>query len=156
MQLDQLQLVNIEKDQLPSLKFLLVSIFPVRYSTKYFLEVLENEKVSFIAYYKGNPIACLCSKRELDSVLLTALGVLPVYRRFGIASLLLELLISTIKNNFLEVKRIYLHVQIDNSNAIKFYKKHSFFQEQQVLNYYATSYSLAKKDAILFSKQIQE
>lgn len=154
LQRGHLELGNVGASQLADLKFLFLSIFPLRYSSKYFRDVLENEGLSFIARYKGNPVACLCSKREQDSIHISALGVLPAYRRLGIASLLVEHLIFTVKLEYPEVGRIYLHAQDQNAGAIKFYSKHSFVHEREVSNYYATSHSGPHKDAILFSRQL--
>ena len=63
------------------------------------------------------------------------LGVLAAYRKRGVASQLLEKVISATKD-YPELDQIFLHVQISNNDAIAFYTKHGFEQGEMLENYY--------------------
>lgn len=79
-----------------------------------------------------------CLNEEIDTIdddkykdltlYITSLGVLPSYRRLGIASRLIDSLFSTLcdaKEQF-NVSKVALHVKNSNSAAASFYEKHGF------------------------------
>jgi GNAT superfamily N-acetyltransferase len=64
-----------------------------------------------------------------------SLGVFKEFRRLGVASLLLDTLISYLKAET-DCKAIYLHVLCSNQVAIRFYEKRHFQQRIYLPNYY--------------------
>ncbi|KAJ2433689.1 hypothetical protein IWW41_001916 [Coemansia sp. RSA 2522] len=63
------------------------------------------------------------------------LGVLAPYRRLGIARGLLESALAAAAQDP-TIRRVVLHVQIDNDDALRFYHKHGFATVRMVERYY--------------------
>lgn len=64
------------------------------------------------------------------------LGVLRPYRRYGLGSQLLQAIIDYVKNDS-NVSFVYLHVQVNNDAAIKFYTdKFGFKVVETIEDYY--------------------
>ena len=62
-----------------------------------------------------------------------SLGVASTYRKQGIASLLLDQLISYLNTNYCnQVKALYLHVLTTNTQAIRFYEHRSLHWRLQL------------------------
>ena len=62
-----------------------------------------------------------------------SLGVASTYRKQGIASLLLDQLISYLNTNYCnQVKALYLHVLTTNTQAIRFYEHRSLHRKLQL------------------------
>ena len=62
-----------------------------------------------------------------------SLGVASTYRKQGIASLLLDQLISYLNTNYCnQVKALYLHVLTTNTQAIRFYEHRSLHRRLQL------------------------
>jgi ribosomal protein S18 acetylase RimI-like enzyme len=68
-------------------------------------------------------------------VYLATFGVLAPYRKLGLGSLMLEYLLKAVKE-MSGVKRIDLHVSVDNEGAKEFYTKRGFEVVETVENYY--------------------
>ena len=64
------------------------------------------------------------------------LGVLAPYRGMGVGSRLVQRCLSIVQNELPEVIEAYLHVQINNDEAIEFYRKLNFEQGERIENYY--------------------
>ena len=96
------------------------------------------------------------------------LGVLPRYRRLGLASMLLRQSMENLralvarKNAEVEktpkvgaarekirVTEVMLHVQVNNESAINFYKNHGFAVKERVTDYYT---AVEPRDAFLLAK----
>ncbi len=63
------------------------------------------------------------------------LGVLKPYRRYHIGATLLEDAINEAKKDK-TLQYIYLHVQVGNQVALKFYDKFGFENKETIENYY--------------------
>ncbi|XP_012847069.1 PREDICTED: N-alpha-acetyltransferase 50 [Erythranthe guttata] len=100
---------------------------------------LKLDYLDFSAYYCDicvGSIACRFEKKECGAVrvYIMTLGVLAPYRGLGIgAKLVNHVLDLCTKQNIGEV---YLHVQTNNEEAIKFYKKFGFEITETIHNYY--------------------
>ena len=63
------------------------------------------------------------------------LGVLAPYRRLGIGSALLHHILD-VCNKDDRVKQVYLHMQVNNEDAIKFYQTNGFTIATTIEKYY--------------------
>eukprot|EP00026_Physarum_polycephalum_P014523 Phypoly_transcript_15047.p1 GENE.Phypoly_transcript_15047~~Phypoly_transcript_15047.p1 ORF type:complete len:230 (+),score=21.68 Phypoly_transcript_15047:3-692(+) len=74
--------------------------------------------------------------REQELMYITTLGVIDLYRKQGIATLLLKTMLDFCEIERPSVSAIYLHVLTTNSHAIKFYEKHKFTCLRKLAAYY--------------------
>ncbi|XP_070580154.1 N-alpha-acetyltransferase 60-like [Ptychodera flava] len=144
-------------DDLAEVKRLCRDWFPVEYPESWYEEITSNAKFFSLAAILDRKIVGLIvsevkvkgriHKEDADILALSfpshtqvayilSLGVVERYRRQGIATLLLDSLVSYLtsgdKSN---VKAIYLHVLASNTTAIKFYE-HRNFKRHNYLPYY--------------------
>ena len=133
---------GITKANIQQLKLINVSTLPVRYSDKFYRDLVElgNESYMKFAIWNGFTIGAVCARSEYDEVkkesklYIMTLNVLPAYRRRGVASsLLLLILKEAIKDG---MKTVYLNVQTSNDEAIQFYARHDFANVAMLPNYY--------------------
>lgn len=86
-----------------------------------------------------------------DALYIESLAVLPAYRGKGVGSKLLEWIIKQTKERF--VHEIALHVHVDNKEAIEWYKKKGFQQQEVVKDYYKQQ-ELPNPDAYIFKMTV--
>ncbi|KAL0297311.1 UNVERIFIED_CONTAM: N-alpha-acetyltransferase 50 [Sesamum radiatum] len=134
-----ISLDGVRDKNLMQLKKLNTALFPVRYNDKYYADALASGEFTKLAYYCDicvGSIACRLEKKEGGAVrvYIMTLGVLAPYRGLGVGSKLLNHVLDLcMKQNIGEV---YLHVQTNNEDAIKFYKKFGFEITETIHNYY--------------------
>lgn len=101
-----------------------LQLFPVRYSDEFYTSLGKNPSMTLVAVDDDNIVAVV-SSRVIHSRLscrnlmgynhhvgyISTLGVLPPYRRRGIAKLLLERIISVLKRDC-QCQSVYLHVKV--------------------------------------------
>jgi len=80
------------------------------------------------------------------------LSVLDEYRRFGIATQLLEEAIKRASEDIEGLHSVYLHTPVDNEMAINFYKKNGFENKETVEEYYKSMGEGNQKDAVVIGK----
>lgn len=73
--------------------------------------------------------------KDEDVVYIMTITVLKPYRRYGIASKLLDKAVEDCAKER-NVKKMMLHVQENNQSALEFYKKHGFEVVERLDNYY--------------------
>lgn len=148
---DQKMMINISfrtvtKDSLIDFRRINSSLFPMSYNDSYYQNLLLPTSFAFLIYYNNSKIIGTMSSRieEFSSVkeeenssssYIMTFGVLPSYRRLGIGTLM----ISMIKDHYRRtetVKRIMLHVHVQNEKAISFYLKNAFRILNVVPEYY--------------------
>ena len=78
-------------------------------------------------------------------------GCLPLYRRLGIGTKLMQHLTDKISESKSQIHSIFLHVQINNEEAIAFYKKFGFEIVKEVENYY---HRITPTNAYILEKQL--
>lgn len=150
-------------EDIGEVKRLCVEWFPIEYPDSWYQDITSNSKFYSLAatYYSriiGLIVAEVKSKTKLNredaDILAThyptscqvayilSLGVVDEFRRHGIASLLLDSLLSylTSRDRY-NCKAIYLHVLTTNNAAICFYERRNF-QPHSYLPYY---YSINSK-----------
>merc|ERR1712233_84011 len=72
---------------------------------------------------------------EYKRLYIMTLGVLKAYRNYGVGRRMLQHVIDLVEKR-LNFNEIFLHVQISNSIAIKFYEKFGFKIVRKLHNYY--------------------
>mmetsp|Transcript_10830 Transcript_10830/g.29023 ORF Transcript_10830/g.29023 Transcript_10830/m.29023 type:complete len:213 (+) Transcript_10830:27-665(+) len=83
-------------------------------------------------------VACSCCVLEGGGgAYLAALGVLAAYRSRGVGSALLSRTLRTLQRTQPHVELVYLHVQLGNDDALRFYQRHGFERQRTQHNYYA-------------------
>jgi ribosomal protein S18 acetylase RimI-like enzyme len=133
-----------------------LAIFPIRYPPQVYKDVVQCS-VSFLAREgdpgEGDPgegdrrgtrpvgaVACRLEKApDLGGQVLLyiiTIGVLAPYRNAGLGAALLEKALGTVREFLPEVVLARLHVQVSNTDAIRFYEKHGFKVVETVENYY--------------------
>ncbi|CAH9063590.1 unnamed protein product [Cuscuta epithymum] len=132
-----ISLDSVRDKNLMQLKKLNTALFPVRYNDKYYTDALASGEFTKLAYYSDicvGAIACRLEKKEGGAVCvyIMTLGVLAPYRGLG-SKLLNHVLDLCARQNMSE---IYLHVQTNNDDAIKFYQKFGFGITETIQNYY--------------------
>ncbi|KAI8494751.1 N-alpha-acetyltransferase 60 [Branchiostoma belcheri] len=156
---NDVQLRFLCPEDIHTVKKLCSDWFPIEYPDSWYEEITSNPKFfSLAATYHSNIIGLIVSEvksrnkihKEDRTVLassypdntqvayILSLGVVQEYRQHGIASLLLETLLSHLTTSERHnVKAVYLHVLTTNTTAIRFYEHRSFRRHNYLPYYYA-------------------
>ncbi|EGF98575.1 uncharacterized protein MELLADRAFT_40782, partial [Melampsora larici-populina 98AG31] len=136
-------------------------LFPVRYSEKFYLQILEESLSDFckLIFFNDLPVGAVCCGMDLPQsqqresyVYIMTLGVLAPYRRRGLATKLLDHVIQeALKMHLPKLTSVYVHVQFGNDDAKTFYERHGFVVEGEVKDYYR---KIEPRDAWILVKQI--
>ena len=113
-------------------------------------DCLNNHYDFIIAKYNNVIIGYIIAKISSHETHILNLTVSKDYRKNGIATELLEMVIA--KCFILNSLDIYLETRVDNIAAINLYEKHGFRRISIRKNYYKTS--TGREDAIVFKKII--
>ncbi|CAG7854087.1 SubName: Full=Uncharacterized protein {ECO:0000313/EMBL:CCA70028.1} [Serendipita indica DSM 11827] len=121
-------------------------ILPVIYTDRFFTEVLlpETEEYCQLVYYNDIPVGTVCSRIETDEshkeakLYIMTMGVLAPYRSLGLGTHALKHVLNAASTSTAKpyIKAIYLHVQINNEAAKRFYERNGFKEVGVVENYY--------------------
>ena len=121
------------------MKVLNLALLPVHYNQYFYQKSLGYTKYSRFAYFNDIVVGGLICREELKdeekTLYILTFGVLEQYRKHGIGVKLFEELLNSAKKDP-EIKKIYLHVQISNETAMKFYQKVGFEVVEKIENYY--------------------
>jgi len=108
-------------------------LFPIKYSEKFYSEILLPEVEDFckLIYYNDIPVGTICcrieTKDSINHLYLLTMGVLAPYRSLGIGSYTLDVILRAAATHTKpKIGRIYLHVQVSNDSAKQFYDRHGF------------------------------
>lgn len=128
---------------------------PVIYSEHFYDQLKSMVRYSKFAYVKDVLVGAISCKEDLKAdgtkeCYIMTVTVLKPYRRYGIASKLLEQAIEDCMKTR-EVSKMVLHVQSNNAQALAFYKKHEFITEEHLIDYYT---DLTPSDCYFLSKTI--
>lgn len=140
-------------------KVLCRSWFPIEYPDTWFQEITANPRFySLAATLQGRIVGIIvaetkelgqlakedrtilanCFQRGTKVAYILSLGVCEEFRKQGIASLLLDSLVSHLTSEaYAVVKAVYLHVLTTNSPAINFYEHRGFHLHSFLPFYYA-------------------
>ncbi|KAF7376305.1 N-alpha-acetyltransferase 50 [Mycena sanguinolenta] len=135
-------------------------LFPIKYSEKFYSDILLPEVEDFckLVYYNDVPVGTVCCRLENKdgqvSLYLMTMGILAPYRSRQLGSTSLKLVIdAATAHTKPKIDRIYLHVQISNTDAKRFYERHGFIEVGLHENYYK---KIAPHDAWILEKRLTE
>ncbi|KAJ4001618.1 N-acetyltransferase NAT13 [Lentinula boryana] len=169
---------SLTPHNLGTLRKLNTVLFPISYSDRFYEDVLKPEVDEFckLVYYNDIPVGTICCRIETKGdefhLYLMTMGVLAVcelrypfpeyndsiptkpYRSRGLGSQSLQQIIEAAKLlNKPKISKIYLHVQISNAEAKKFYEKHGFQEVGIHEKYYK---KLVPRDAWIMELTIEQ
>lgn len=128
MTVGRVELGDITKHNIKLMRRLNQAIFPVNYNEKFYKDVLEAGELARLAFYNDVIVGAVCCRIEqVDNerrLYIMTLGCLFTYRRLGIGTTMLKHVLDYAQRKGID--NIYLHVQINNTGAIEFYKKFGF------------------------------
>ncbi|GLB37632.1 putative acetyltransferase (GNAT) domain containing protein [Lyophyllum shimeji] len=108
-------------------------LFPIKYSEKFYQGILLPEVDDFckLVYYNDIPVGTICCRLETKDdevkLYLMTMGVLAPYRSRSLGSQSLQLILaSAAAHRKPKINKVYLHVQVSNHDAKKFYERHGF------------------------------
>ena len=154
----QKHLIAVNAENLKKFKHLHECIFPLSFSRQFYSESVNPKKpgIHAIALYENKSVgvlsASVINQESISNDLelyIFSLGCKFSYRRKGIGSLLLSNCLEFANNQ--NCKRIKLHVQETNEDALNFYKQNGFYEFCRVPNYYK---KLANSDAFVMCKDL--
>ncbi|KAI0930285.1 hypothetical protein AcW1_009020 [Taiwanofungus camphoratus] len=134
-------------------------LFPIKYSEKFYQDILQPEVDDFckLIYYNDIPVGTICCRLETadghTKLYLMTMGVLAPYRSRGVGSQSLKQIIAAAASHSKpKVDAIYLHVQVSNDSAKAFYERHGFKEIDIHQNYYK---KIVPRDAWILQKEIE-
>jgi ribosomal protein S18 acetylase RimI-like enzyme len=144
---------TIRRGDLHDLRTLQLELFPVKYTKKFYLSLLDtnNTWTVLTEERETDKIIGVCSARVFEENqfrwcglrnnkirmgYIMTLGVSPVHRRKGLASKMLDILERRMLQDPYNVTRLTLHCKVDNHQALSFYKTFGFYKAQKIKNYY--------------------
>lgn len=153
MTVGRVELGDITKHNIKLMRRLNQAIFPVNYNEKFYKDVLEAGELARLAFYNDVVVGAVCCRIEnVDSerrLYIMTLGCLFTYRRLGIGTTLLKHVLDYAFKKGID--NIYLHVQINNTGAIDFYKKFGFEIVDTKEDYYKR---IEPSSALVLKKQL--
>lgn len=147
---------DITQHNLKQLKRLNQVVFPVTYNDKFYKDVLEVGELAKLAYFNDIVVGAVCCRVDASDgqrrLYIMTLGALAPYRRLGIGTIMLEhvLKICDMDGNY---DNVFLHVQVNNDGAIRFYEKFGFEIVEEKKNYYKR---IEPADAYVLQKSFRE
>jgi len=131
-------------------------LFPIKYSEKFYSVILLPEIENFcqLVYYNDIPVGTICcrleNKDDLNVLYLMTMGILAPYRSRNLGSQSLELILAAAAAHTKpKIDKIYLHVQVSNDDAKRFYERHGFTEVRIHKDYYK---KIAPHDAWVLEK----
>lgn len=133
-------ITNVQEVHIPRLRSITSTLFPVRYSDKFFLECLDSQRddtFAFVALYADKVVGWIrCRREPLQNVenekqcqlYIQAIGILAPYRSLGLASALLSSVIDAATRQNYSYSSVYAHVWEANIDALDWYSKRGFRQ----------------------------
>ncbi|KZT26750.1 acyl-CoA N-acyltransferase [Neolentinus lepideus HHB14362 ss-1] len=151
---------SLTPNNLGTVRKLNTVLFPIKYSDKFYRDILAPELEDFckLIYYNDIPVGIICCRLENQSdgtvkLYIMTMGVLAPYRSLGLGSKGLEAILSAAAaNSKPKISHVHLHVQISNTEAKRFYERHGFTEVRVHENYYK---KIEPRDAWILEKTIE-
>ncbi len=122
-------------------------ILPEKYPIEYITELMinfPNLQLVYVTYTQSEykTVGYILGYVDTDNnVCLSALGILKEFRSQGIGRKLINQFLENVRDHVkvrnIDSQSVYLHVKIDNTNAIKLYKSIGFKIIELIPNYYS-------------------
>ncbi|ORX54816.1 acyl-CoA N-acyltransferase [Piromyces finnis] len=124
---------DLTPNNIKQLKVLNSVIFPEKkFEESYYKDCLEKLEWSQLGFFNDVNVGGISyieeeipENKDQLRVNIKTLGVLPAYRRLGVASELLKYVFDNCKENE-KIKEIYVQIQQSNESAINLFKKNNF------------------------------
>ena len=120
------QICDINAANLKQLRVLNISTLPVRYTDKFYKDLLVNGFPEYLKFasWNGFAVAAVCARIEPHTTVpdsfklyIMTINVLPAYRRRGIGAKLLEYVLETAAKDSTIIE-VYLHVQVGGQRSL--------------------------------------
>ncbi|TFK23654.1 N-acetyltransferase NAT13 [Coprinopsis marcescibilis] len=140
----QVTFSSLTENNLGTVRKLNSVLFPIRYSEKFYQDILKPELDEFckLVYYNDIPVGTICCRLENKDqsdkprLYLMTMGILAPYRSRELGSLALKRVVEAGSKHHPRIGSIYLHVQVGNDDAKRFYERHGFKQVSVHKDYY--------------------
>lgn len=141
-------LADLTPNNVGQLRKLNAQLFPIAYSEQVYQQVLDEDvrPLCKLGLFNDIPVSNVCCRVEEGKdvahakIYIMTLGVLPAYRRLGIATALLQQVLNSAppggRFDGQRVETVYLHVHTGNAPARAFYEHFGFQVTGTVPNYY--------------------
>jgi N-alpha-acetyltransferase 50 len=138
----------LSERNLMQLQVLNSAIFPVKYNDKFYADALvAPDDFVRLAHHCDLLVGAVCCRKEQRpagdpapgaKLYIMTLGVLAPYRERGIGRRLLDYVLENALSSPAgsDVTEVYLHVQVDNDEAVSFYEHFGFSIKERIPNYY--------------------
>jgi len=145
----------VNPNNLGTLRKLNQVLFPIKYSDKFYKDVLlpEHQEFCKLVYYNDIPVGTICCRIEPEPksndnarLYIMTMGVLAPYRSRKVGSKALEHIIDNAVAARTEALKVgskskplvslYMHVQTSNTDARRFYERHGFIEVGKIDDYY--------------------
>ncbi|ESP02179.1 hypothetical protein LOTGIDRAFT_212711 [Lottia gigantea] len=135
----RIELGDITQHNIKQLKRLNQVVFPVTYNDKFYKDVLEVGELAKLVYYNDIVVGAVCCRIDNNDnqrrLYIMTLGCLASYRRLHIGTVMVEHVLDICAKDG-NYDNVFLHVQVNNEGAIKFYEKFGFEIVEEKQNYY--------------------
>ncbi|EAU91495.1 N-acetyltransferase NAT13 [Coprinopsis cinerea okayama7 len=148
---------SLTENNLGTVRKLNSVLFPIRYSEKFYQDILKPEVEEFckLVYYNDIPVGTICcrleNKDDQEQLYLMTMGVLAPYRSREVGSKALESVLEAAAMHSPKIQKIYLHVQVSNEDAKRFYERHGFTEVGIHKDYYK---KISPPDAWVLEKRV--
>uniref|UniRef100_UPI00358FF320 N-alpha-acetyltransferase 50 n=1 Tax=Myxine glutinosa TaxID=7769 RepID=UPI00358FF320 len=133
------ELGEVTPHNIKQLKRLNQVIFPVSYNDKFYNDVLEVGELARLAYFNDIVVGAVCCRVDMADgqkrLYIMTLGCLARYRRLGIGTKMLNHVLNICHKDG-TFDNIFLHVQVSNESAMRFYHKFGFEVIETKAQYY--------------------
>lgn len=100
----------------------------------FYEELYNPHSFVFVCLLEGRMTAYICISQVIDEGHILKISVHPNYRRFGIATRLMNHALSFLRSN--GCRRVFLEVRTGNRPAIEMYRKIGFDEVRRRIAYY--------------------
>ncbi len=147
---DDIVLADMTEADIPAVLEIERASFTTPWSEiSFFNELKKPRSLMKVAKKDGRVVGYICGSRIIDEGHILDVAVHPEYRRLGIASSLVSLMIERLRE---ECRFIYLEVRASNVNAKKMYEKFGF----EVIGTRKDYYVSPVEDAVIMVLKLQK
>ncbi|TDL26156.1 N-acetyltransferase NAT13 [Rickenella mellea] len=155
---ERVSFASLTTNNLGTVRKLNSVLFPIKYSEKFYKDILAPEVEEFckLIYYNDIPVGTVCcrieTKDDQGRLYLMTMGILGPYRCLKLGSQSLEHIITSASAHAKpKITKVYLHVQISNPDAKRFYERHGFEETGIEQDYYK---KIEPRDAWILERKI--